>query len=63
MIIFAEIYAIFENFHKSGSMGTILVSDWLSISMGLTGFLVIVMAIGMFWGGEKLEQIFNREEV
>jgi len=63
MIVFSEIYSLLETFHKSGSMGDLLVSDWLNISLGLTGFLIIVMAIAMFWGGEKLEQIFNREEV
>ena len=63
MIVFAELFPFLENLHKSGNMGSILLSDWLGISMGATGFLVILMAIGMFWGGEKLEKIFNRKEV
>lgn len=63
MIVFSEMYPLLENFHKSGSMGTLLISDWMNISLGLTGFLVIIMAIGMFWGGEKLEKIFDQGEV
>ena len=63
MILFSEMYPWLENFHKSGSMGVINLSNWMNISLGLTGFLVILMALGMFWGGEKLEKIFGHEEL
>lgn len=63
MFIFGEIYTWIADFHKSSAMGTILISDWLNISMGVIGFAVIIMALLMFWGGEWLERKFSSREV
>ena len=63
MFIFGEIYAWIDTFHTSGAMGRVLLSDWLNISIGFIGFLVIVMALLMFWGGEWLEKKFSSQEV
>ena len=63
MFVFGEIYSWIAGFHTSGAMGTVLISDWLNVSMGLIGFGVIVMALLMFWGGEWLEKKFSTEEV
>jgi len=63
MFIFGEVYSWIENFHKSGAMGTMLISDWLNISLGIVGFGAIIMALLMFWGGEWLEQKFSSREV
>ena len=63
MFVFGEIYQWIADFHTSGSMGAILISDWLSISMGVIGFAAIVMALLMFWGAEWLEQKFSSREV
>jgi len=62
MFTFGEVYSWIENFHKSSAMGTVLISDWLSVSMGLIGFAVIILALLMFWGGEWLERKFNKRE-
>jgi hypothetical protein len=63
MLIFGEVYDLFAAFHSSGFMGSVFISDWLNVSIGLVGFLVILMALGMFWGGEWLEKKFSRQEV
>jgi uncharacterized membrane protein YedE/YeeE len=63
MFIFSEIYTWIMDFHKSGAMGTMVISDWLSISVGVVGFAIIIMALLMFWGGEWLEQKFSSREV
>jgi hypothetical protein len=63
MFFFGELYTWIADFHKSGSMGTILISDWLNISLGFVGFLAIIMALLMFWGGEWLENKFRSREV
>jgi hypothetical protein len=63
MFIFGESYGWIADFHKSGAMGEVLLSDWLNLSMGLIGFGVIIMALLMFWGGEWLEKKFNKREV
>jgi len=62
MFTFGEVYSWIENFHKSGAMGTVLISDWLSVSIGLIGFAVIILALLMFWGSEWLERKFNKRE-
>ena len=63
MLVFGEAYPLFSTFHTSGSMGRFLISDWLGISIGLAGFMVIVLAILMFWGGEWIEKKVNTGEV
>jgi len=63
MFVFGETYVWITDFHKSGAMGTMLISDWLNISMGISGFAVILMALMMFWGGEWLERKFSSKEV
>jgi len=63
MFIFGEVYTWIEDFHKSSAMGTMLISDWLNLSMGIIGFGAIIMALAMFWGGEWLEKKFSNQEV
>ena len=63
MFIFGEIYPLIENFHTSGALGRYLISDWLGLSLGIVGFLVILMALFMFWGGEQLEKSFGGKEI
>lgn len=43
-------------------MGRVTIDEWLSLSLGFVGFLVILMALGMFWGGEWLEKKFGEKE-
>jgi uncharacterized membrane protein YedE/YeeE len=62
MLTFGEVYSWIENFHKSSAMGTVLLSDWLPVSMGVIAFAVIIMALSMFWGAEWLERKFNKRE-
>ena len=63
MFFFGELYPVIENFHTAGALGRFLVSDWLGLSLGITGFLIILMALFMFWGGEQLEKSFGEKEV
>jgi hypothetical protein len=63
MFLFGETVSWFAEFHTSGYMGVVLISDWLNLSMGMAGLLVIIMALLMFWGGEWLEKKFNPKEV
>jgi hypothetical protein len=63
MFVFGEVYPLIADFHVSGYLGTVQISDWLGVSLGVVGFLVIIMALFMFWGGEKLENKFRPSEV
>jgi len=62
MFIFAELYPLFAGFAESGAMGDVTLSDWLNLRPGIVAFLVILMALGMFAGGEWLEKKFGSKD-
>ena len=62
MLVFAESFPLFQDFKKTGFMGNAKLTDWLGLSPGIVAFLVIVMALFMFWGAEILEKKFKVEE-
>lgn len=62
MFVFGEIFPGIEEFFYSAFMGDISLPDVLGISGGIVGFAVILMAVGMFLGGEWLEKKFAKEE-
>jgi uncharacterized membrane protein YedE/YeeE len=59
MFVFAETHPLFAAFTESGAMGSVTLSDWLGLRPGVVAFLVILMALGMFAGGEWLEKKFS----
>jgi len=61
MLIFGETFPLFENFAQSGALGDVTISSWLGLRPGVVAFLVILMALGMFWGGEWLERKFRAQ--
>ncbi len=61
MLVFGEMFPWIEGLYNSGAMGTVKISDWLNVHLGLVGFLVVVLAIGMFLGAEWLENKFREE--
>jgi hypothetical protein len=50
---------VFQNFAESGNLGERTLSDWLGLRPGVVAFLVILMALGMFYGAELLEKKFG----
>jgi len=46
-------------YNSSGFAGRLTLPDWLGIPTGVVVFAVVVMAVLMFWGAEKLEKIFT----
>ncbi len=59
MFVFGEIYPFIQNFTEMGALGDATLSDWLGLSPGVVAFLVILMALGMFYGAEILEKKFG----
>jgi len=47
----------FAGFWNSSFQGRLTLPDWLGLSPGFVVVLVVLMALGMFWGGEQLERI------
>jgi hypothetical protein len=62
MLVYGEIYPAIQNFAESGALGERTLSDWLQLRPGVVAFLVILMAVGMFYGAELLEKKFGAKE-
>lgn len=62
MFVFGEMFPFVEDFYNSGAMGNIKLTDYFNLSTGVIGLIIMVMAVGMFLGGEWLERKFREDE-
>ncbi|MEI7596212.1 MAG: YeeE/YedE thiosulfate transporter family protein [Bacteroidota bacterium] len=60
--IFGFGFPLWETIYKANPQGPLKISDFIGISDGLFMLVLIVMAIGMFYGAEWVEKKFPREE-
>ena len=60
--IFTEGYGLWEGIYKANYQGTPKLSDVIGLKDGLTAFLVILAALGMFYVGEWAEKKFKQPE-
>jgi len=59
MFFFGETVGFFRAFFDaSGSYGEVTLPGFLGLSPGLTVVLVVLMALFMFWGAERIERFF-----
>ncbi len=63
ILIFGQLYPLWEKLHNSQHLGPLKLSDSLGIKDGLLGFFVIVAALLMFWIAEIAEKKFKREDI
>jgi uncharacterized protein len=56
VILFSEAFPLLEKLYNSGNLGGKLVSDSLGISKELFAFLLVVMAVGMFFAATLVER-------
>ncbi|RKZ11300.1 sulfurtransferase [bacterium] len=62
IFVFGQAVPKFWDFYQlAGDMGRITIGDWLGLSTTTATFLVALLAVFMFWGGEQLEKAFNRD--
>ena len=61
MLIYGEVFPLFQDFTTSGAMGNATLSDWLNLRPGVVAFLVILMALGLFYVAEMLEKRFGEK--
>jgi rhodanese-related sulfurtransferase len=59
IFVFGETESLIEPFFYSSYMGRFTLMDWLGLPAGWVVLLVLLMALFMFWGSEKLEDIFG----
>ena len=62
IFIFAEGYPIWEGFYKAKDLGSPLLNDLFGMSRGMMTFLIILVALAMFWVGEWAEKKFARDD-
>jgi hypothetical protein len=60
MFVFAEVFDWLEGFWRSGSMGTVLIPQQFGIPRAYVVVAVVIMALLMFWGAERLERRFAK---
>ncbi len=56
LAVFAEFFPLLEGFYRSTPMGRITLPELFHLPYGLVVFLVIIMAIGGFAGGTRVEK-------
>ena len=62
IFLFGETVGGFDMFWNSSYMGRYTLMDWLGLPTGTVVLLVVLMALFMFWGAEKLEQYFGGKD-
>jgi rhodanese-related sulfurtransferase len=63
VFMFGETVEKFDVFWNSSYFGRLTIPDWLGISTGIVVLLIILMAVFMFWGAEKLEKFFGGRDL
>ena len=59
VFVFGETVSLFSDFWYSSFLGRLTLPMWLGIPTGVVVFLVVLMAIGAFWMGQKAEVAFG----
>ena len=62
IFIFSESFALWEKLYKANYQGSPKLSEVLGWSDGVFAFILVVIALGMFYAAEWLEKKFPREE-
>lgn len=59
---FGETVRTIDQFWHSSYLGRFTLMDWLGLPTGWVVFLVVLMALFMFWGSEQLEKKFGGKD-
>lgn len=60
VFFFGESVSVFQGFHNATYMGRFILPEWLNAGAGLTVFLVVMMALVMFYWAEISEKFFGK---
>jgi hypothetical protein len=63
IFLFGEAFPLLESFYKASYLGPVKFSDFIGVSDGMMAFIVVIIAMFMFWLGEKAEKRFKREDI
>jgi hypothetical protein len=62
VFIFSELYPLFQGLYNSGNMGAAKIYDLLGMRETVFAFLLIVAAVGMFYGAAFVEKKVKKVE-
>ncbi|HWS01132.1 MAG TPA: YeeE/YedE thiosulfate transporter family protein [Prolixibacteraceae bacterium] len=62
VFLFSESFSLFENMFYSGSQGGVMINTVLGISPELFTFLLVLMAVGMFYGAAWVQKKVKKTE-
>jgi rhodanese-related sulfurtransferase len=62
IFLFGETVDSYSIFWNSSYFGRFTIPEWLGLNTGVVVVGVVLMALFMFWGGEKLEGIFGSKD-
>ena len=62
VVFFSEGYPLWEKLYTANFQGSPKLSDFLGWSDGVFAFVLILIALGMFYGAEWVEKKFPRDE-
>ncbi len=63
IFLFGESVSLFDGFWNSSFYGRLTLFDFFGLPAGVVVVGVVLMALGMFWGGEQLERIFGKRDL
>ena len=59
VFLFGETVGLYDGFFNSSDLGRFTLGEWLGLDAGIVAFGVVVMAIFMFWGGERIRKALH----
>lgn len=62
IFLFGETVHLFDDFWYSSYMGRFTLPQWLGLDTGTVVLLLVLMALFMFWGAERLERTFGKKD-
>lgn len=62
VFLFSEAFPLFENLYYSGAQGQVMISTTLGISPELFTFLLVLMAVAMFYGASWVQDKVKKVE-
>lgn len=63
IFFFGETYSWWEELYNKSFVGSPKLSDVLNVKDGVLAFAIVVIAMLMFWLGEKAEKKFSRDDI
>ncbi len=61
-VVYGESYSMISGFVNYGNLGQLFLYDVFGLPAPVVAFLVTIMAVGMFFGADKVERVFTAKK-